>query len=509
MPQSEPERYNLDEMIDRLKGRSEDSSADEGQWVTRADGTKALRVRKRKRRTEQPHKELQRRRRVLQVTGALVALLLLVLGLGCLTVYVNSPPFRNGVVSKIAWATGADVQLKQFRMNPSGANAGSLDLNWPGGNVLQSASLRLLRADVSPMSYFGGSIGGQELDAATASLVLRSPDPRLPSTACPEAAGESSVQIRQCEAKQFTLLIEGADGVALRLSGSEAMFIAPKQGNPAQLILSKGDLQVPGWSRLQLDRAHIEFQGPRVELVGLRVNYNSDTEGLLDVTGWVAPYEFQKASVLRLGAEGFLWPGIAGEDFGNLFSGRVDAAPDLAANELVLGFGPRNSAALRFGFRSTLGQAFRLRNFPFLYGLAQTLEDEWYSQPEFDDAVSGVITRTPGQARVEQIELASKGRMVVRGDMAHDAQGRLSGRLQVGVAHGMIKASENRVLDRMFGPPREDYRWVELEIGGSVKDPADNFGKQYEAALASMKDAPQMDSATDEPKTFEELTRPR
>lgn len=509
MPQSEPERYNLDEMLDRLKGRSQDSSADEGQWVTRPDGTKALRVRKRKRRTEQPHKEQQRRRRVLQVTVALVALLLIVLGLGCLTIYVNSPPFRNSVVNKIAWATGADVELKQFRMNPSGANAGALDLNWPGGNVLQSASLRLLQADVSPMSYFGASIGGQELDAATASLVLRSPDPKLPSTIWPEASGGSPARFRQCGAKQFTLLMQGAGGVALRLSGSEAMFIAPKQDNPAQLILSKGDLQVPGWSRLQLDRAHIEFHGPKAELVGLRVNYGSDVKGLLDLSGWVAPYELQKPSVLRLGAEGFLWPGIAGEDFGNLFGGRVDAAPDLASNELVLGFGSRASTTLRFGFRGTLGQAFRLKNLPFLYGLAQTLEDEWYSQPEFDDVVAGVITRTAAQTRVDQIELSSKGRMVVKGDLAHDPQGRLSGRLQVGVAHGMIKASENRVLDRMFGPPREDYRWVELEIGGNVKAPSDNFGKQYEAALASMKDEPLMDSAIDAPKTFEELTRPR
>ena len=134
MPQSEPESYNIEEMIDRLKGRSSDPSADEGQLVTRADGTVAIRVRKRKRRTDQPHKEQERRIRVLQVTGLLVFLLLIVLSLGGLTIYVNSPPFRKGVVTKIGWATGSDVALNQFRMNPSGANAGGVDLKWPNGN---------------------------------------------------------------------------------------------------------------------------------------------------------------------------------------------------------------------------------------------------------------------------------------------------------------------------------------------------------------------------------------
>lgn len=509
MPNSEPESYNIDEMMDRLKNRSSDSSADEGQLVTRADGTKAIRVRKKKRRTEQPQRDRERRIRMIQVAGVLVFLLFIVLSLGCLTIYVNSPPFRKSVVSKIGWATGANVELNQFRMNPSGANAGGVDLKWPGGNVLQSASLRMLHADVSPMSYFGGAIGGAELDAGTATLVLRLPEPGMPATTWPEADGECPVHFDQCGAKKFSLLMQGSKGVALGLSESEAMFVSPKQDNPAQLILSKGNLNITGWSKLQLDRAHIEFLDDKIDLVGLRLNYGSDLKGVLELNGVVAPYATRGASVLQLEADAFLLPGIAGEDLGNLFEGRIDAAPDLGPTELSLCFGERPSASLRFAFRGTLSNPFHLKNLPFLYGLTQTSRDEWYVKPEFNDVVSGLIVRSSEHTELSQLELTSKGRLVVKGGLVRDVQGRLSGRLDVGVAHGMIKASENRVLDKMFSPPKESYRWIQLEIGGTVKTPTDNFSQQYEAALAKLKEEPILNSDVEAPKGFEELTRPR
>ena len=70
----EPEKYSIDEMMDRLKSPASES-AEEGELVTRADGSQALRVRKRKRRSSQPHKEVNsrsRRARIVQVSAALV-----------------------------------------------------------------------------------------------------------------------------------------------------------------------------------------------------------------------------------------------------------------------------------------------------------------------------------------------------------------------------------------------------------------------------------------------------
>ena len=48
---SEPEKYSIDEMIDRLKNPPDEEPIEKGELVTRADGSQAIRVRKRKRRS--------------------------------------------------------------------------------------------------------------------------------------------------------------------------------------------------------------------------------------------------------------------------------------------------------------------------------------------------------------------------------------------------------------------------------------------------------------------------
>ena len=60
----DPERYSLEEMMERLKAKpSSTPDPADGELVTRADGTQAIKVRKRKRRSHQPQKEARTRAR--------------------------------------------------------------------------------------------------------------------------------------------------------------------------------------------------------------------------------------------------------------------------------------------------------------------------------------------------------------------------------------------------------------------------------------------------------------
>ncbi len=137
---SEPEKYSIDEMMDRLKN-APSGNPEDGELVTRSDGTQAIRVRKRKRRSSQPLKKEQqvtRRVRIVQVTAALILAFLVALVIGGAIIYANSSPFREGLVHKIEQASGASAEIGQFRMNPKTANAGNLTLKWPPGNILSS-----------------------------------------------------------------------------------------------------------------------------------------------------------------------------------------------------------------------------------------------------------------------------------------------------------------------------------------------------------------------------------
>ena len=75
MPASdtEPDNYSIDDMMDRLRSRSEGGQED-AQLVTREDGTQVYRVKKRKRRSHQPKKEKEQRHLLLHAQSPHVVL---------------------------------------------------------------------------------------------------------------------------------------------------------------------------------------------------------------------------------------------------------------------------------------------------------------------------------------------------------------------------------------------------------------------------------------------------
>src|ERR1035437_3096621 len=147
----EPENYTIDAMMDRLKERPSESH-EEGELVTRSDGSVALKVRKHKRRSSQPHKEHEKRVRKLravQVTGLLVSVMLVIFTGGGILVYHNMPAFRNSLTEKISAWTGAQAELTQFRASPIGCSAASMALHWPESGILKELSARGMEGDLS------------------------------------------------------------------------------------------------------------------------------------------------------------------------------------------------------------------------------------------------------------------------------------------------------------------------------------------------------------------------
>lgn len=504
---SEPEKYSIDEMMDRLKNRSSEDAMEDGELVTRADGSQAIRVRKKKRRSHQPHKEErrhQRRARMLQVSGALILLLLGIFAAGVAIVYANSAPFRDGLVKKISLSSGAEADLRQFRMNPTTANATALNLVWPAGNVLESLQLRTLKAELSPVSFLGKSMVGQELHAEEGTLALRIPSAGQSVRATPASDAELQIRFDQYTIPKFHLLIGDPSAPGIRMRDSEATFVPPHTAERPQLLLTRGNIDVKGWPKLRMDRAHIEFRGNEADIVGMRLRHESDSRGVFELSGTISPYAADRASTLTVQLESFLMSGIVGDDLGKLFAGRVDTTATTTSNYLSFTPGPDPASSLSVTFRSTLANPFEVSGFPFLYGLAQTLDDEWFSRPVFDSDIRGTIRRANGNIALGDLNFENKSRMALRGGIVMATGKKISGTLEVGIAEGMIKTAEDRALEAIFSPARDGFRWISLNIGGTAMNPTDNFKDLYGAALNSNASAPGSKTPS-----FEELTRPK
>ena len=503
----EPEKYSIDEMMDRLKSPASES-AEEGELVPRADGSQALRVRKRKRRSSQPHKEensRSRRARIMQVSAALVLVFAAALALGAAVIYANSSLFRKGLVGKIEQTSGATVDLQVFRMNPKTANAGDLALSWPEGNILKTLALHGLEAEIFPASFLGKSLTGEEISVAYGNLVLRIPKPALPLRNFPAVDGESPIRFNRYRVPNFDLTLGDSAAPVIQLLKCEASLAPSNINGRPQLSLYRGSLAIAGWPKLRLDRSLIVFRGQEADVIGLRVLHETDDRGALDLTGSVSPYKPEQLATLAVSMDGFQLSGLTGPALGRLISGQVDSLPLAKSNYLSFFPSDQPSAKLDIAFRATPTSRIEVQGFPFLFGLGQTLDDPWFERPVFEGDAGAILHRELGVVSLRDIHFESKDYLSLRGEITIAPDQTLSGTLHVGVADPVIATAKTSRLKTLFGPPRDGFRWLTLKISGPASAPVDNFKQLFSATPVAETLPPPPGGGS----SFEELTRPK
>jgi hypothetical protein len=505
---SEPEKYSIDEMMDRLKSGSSENHED-GELVTRSDGTQAIRVKKRKRRTNQPvrnERKAEQQLRIFQVSAALIILFLVLFVGGGAIIYANSKPFREGLLRKIGATTGATSEIEQFRMNPKTANAGKLTLNWPAGNLLKQLTLYAVTAEVSPSSFFGKIMSGGEVSAVNGTLELQLPQPGEATRHFPVSDGDASIRFNRYRIPAFQMSLGDTTDPLIKLSKSEGSLNTESINGHSQLSLYKGDVTISNWPKLRLDRALIEFRGAETDIVGLRLLHEADSLGKFELSGSIYPNLAGRTSSLDVILESFDLSGITGSALGRLFSGRIDTQAIAKSN--FLSFQPARdfSPTLEVSFNLSPSSRIELRGFPFLAQIAKEMEDSWFQEPVFETDATGVIDRKNGNIVLRKLNFESKARMACKGEVKLAGNQQLSGNLEVGIAEAMIVASKNPDLLSLFGPSENGFRWVTLKVGGTATGPTDNFKELFEAAKTRPREI--TPAAKDSGSTFEELTRP-
>lgn len=506
---SEPENYSYDEIISRLKVASSENPAD-GELVLRPDGSMAVRVRKRKRRSKQLHKEKEsrlHRARVIQVSAAVIIVFLSILTAGIAIIYANSSPFRDGLVRKIAQSTGADAQLEQFRMNPSTANAGSLSLEWPSGNILRSLVLHRLNADIFVSSFLGQQMSGEEVLIDEGTLVLQTPVPNAAVRNHEVASGLSPFQFKRYRAPKLNVTLGSSAIPALKLYDTQASLYSDLVGKRTQLRLNQGQVSIPGWPKFELDRALFEFNGNETNVINLRLLHETSKGGACELSGTLTPFSPENRSTLAVRLEAFELSTFLGRSLGRLVSGRIESMPAPESNYFSFFPTANPSPILDLSFRNSPSSPLEVKGFPFLFALAQAMGDNWYERPVFTANTFGKISRQDSSVSLRNLNFENRERMALRGEISLASNQSLSGNLQVGIPSGMINTSIASRLNTILGPSEDGFRWITLKVGGQVTAPTDNFRELYSSAVA----APQnpLPPAENKGSSFEELTRPR
>lgn len=481
---SEPENYSLDQMLERLQGKPTTSEEDDaGELVTRADGSQAIKVRKRKRRSKQPLKEAAKkasRMRAIQISCAVILLILLFLTIGSLLVYTNSSIYQDKIVSKFNQATGAKVKLEQMQVGPTGTNAYTAKFEWPDGNLLKSLQVNNIRAQ----ALMGGAIGNSwrvnEVSASTGELQIGASVEDQPSRFFPETSGSSAVSINRLGIESFKATVGEPSSPFIQLLKSEASFYPEsKQGHPT-LRLFRGELHARNWPMFRIDRGMIEFRKNETEILSLRLFHETDNNGNIELSGKFNPHDLSTERSLLVKLNSFNLNGVIGNSLGHLVAGRVDSRSDVGTNRLE--FSSSNpEGRLQVAFVSSPNTLPRLNNFSFLSKLSQVTDNPWYLDPLFHDGCSGILHRENGTVRITELSLTAKNQLQVTGELAVAKNDELSGTLHVGLPEAIVAGGRNPALAKMFKESRDGLLWVTVKISGTAGRPVDNFTELVQA----------------------------
>lgn len=513
-PTKEPDKYTIDDMMDRLKNRG--SSDGEGELVTRRDGSQAVRMKKRKRRTDQAvNKETKRNQRVqfIQIAGFVVIVVLLFFVAGIAILYANSTGFREGLAAKAKSASGAETAFTQFRMNPANANANSLRMEWPAGNVFSTLEVSSVVAKIAPRSFLGKVFAGEEIVAAKGDLVLQ-----VPVAEEKVRYGSPDGEVLPVNFNRYSVpgldIHFGKQGSSTgMLEKTEASFFPSAVSGHGEIRLNGGLLKVADWPVMGLDRSYAKMRGAELHVESMRFHIPETADqrvrdkGSLDFSGTLRPLEPAAVHTLSAKVESFRLSYLLGEDLGRFFLGRVDTRETPESNFLKFTPGDGKAGMLELTLDRSLDSRIDVSGFVFLRSLSRALQERWYELPTFESEGGLVLRREGGGVGIQEINLEQRGRMALRGSIENGEGGSVSGEIRVGIPDTTLLASGNERLMSMFGPVREGYRWIDVKIGGTSAVPSDDFLDKYDQAVVTEGGVPDDSGAggTDVPDSFEDL----
>jgi hypothetical protein len=472
---SDQHSYSVDEMMEKLReGDREKRRVEESEVVTRPDGSQVMRVRRRKRRSSQPVKtQLIRQRRYGIIALITMVVLLVTAGAFVLMLFArfNSKGYREEFKERIATTTGAKTGITDLSVTPVKVQAKSLHLVWPSGGMTKTLKLSDLEGNLEPTSFLGSQLKGREVAIAKGTMVVGPPRGTLVSS-LPE--GKFPVSFGAYRCSYFEVFYgEEVDSPALHLRGTE-LTLRPKEEGGLRFKISGGYLALGNWGELNIENGLADLNEGRFTLISLFTRQGEKGEAIfkgVKSIGSTGPAVFdvtlKKYSLAQL---------LGPMGLGRLLDGIVDVPAG------SLSMDPRfvDSGQVKLQFTGKEG---RVEGFRFLGGLSSILRGkDYYLRPD-GGLIEGLFTWDRDGMTLEEFRFEAKDQLIIEGkiSLSHET-GALSGLLKIGVPEVFMMRSQTELRYKSFSKPDLGYCWIEIDLGGTISQPADSFINQLQAA---------------------------
>ena len=243
--------------------------------VMRADGTKAVRVVKKRKVMVSNDEKARRSRR-----SFVYSLLLILLGLGLLfglfayrMSKLASEDYFREAEAKLCQAYGAkSVRLSGARLDGLTLKVENLVVDFEGEGMVSHAEMSNLSGNLSTSSFFTGLMKFDELKVARISLTLRE---GVTTLDIPTWQGENLWEIGRVTCADFSCRVgEGAQAPFAVEHTAAYMYFPAKSRDSRVLIMNGGRLQLRGWKPMDLLEGRLQISP--VALENLRVKATTE-----------------------------------------------------------------------------------------------------------------------------------------------------------------------------------------------------------------------------------------
>lgn len=509
-PRQQNQHYSVDEMLDRLKQSDRAKRAthdmEEGELITRPDGSQVIKVRKRKRRSRQSAKKTNRRSQR-AVLMSLVGLLVVAIGgMVFIIAKYNGSSFKDKTEATISAVTGATkTELTQLKVSPLSATASEATLTWANDSYYHSANFSGIKAGIKATSFLSSNWIGEEIVAQQGDVRLQIPSDQATQ---PDSPIASPYRFDTFRCNKLNLRF-GLEQNAPSITASQ-VSLGQNPSNVYQVLFNGGVLQIPQWPAMEIASGILTLN-PASTAIEARLAAGAALAGEIVVTGDIARHT---ASPVKLHVQSRNFPiqELLGKDLGRIIQGDINSE----MGTLTFDYSRTNGEALDFVMPFNSNEL-SMSELPMLTDLEALTGDSHYTRPTFSHC-KGTITRSVKGMRLDQLYLISSRLLTLQGGISVDQHGLLEGELEVGLPARLF--GKNRPAPAIFSAPRDGYVHTKVSISGSIHNPHDDLNDRLRASRLSTRTIPSAqpktqplpsltpeERARQKERDFEELTR--
>ena len=468
------DNISLDEMMRNLKrGEVKKKAVDieSGKRVVRADGSEAIKVRTKKRRSVQPKEEAEQKsakRKIILIVSVISLLLLSMIAYSVFLGYYNGSKFKSDMHQSVVNISGANAEIGTLDVGSTTSSLSKIQLTWNDeGSVLKEFNLSTLVADWGVLDMVSGGFGNSTVGILDADLKIELSDSFSNLNISNERPFDYPFSLYQCS----LLNIDFGGSPHWSFENGSVSYRPNKEesGNfKGQFSVDRGDFKIPIFGEFKVRNGLIELDRQQAKVyLGLE---SEEYGGKINIDG-VSGYVRNSSVDFKTKIKDYVLKGLLEPKTRRFFHGHVESGEGIFKMNIgdLDGFEMSSKLIMR---------DVRLTDFPFIRSLADLVVEGHYANPALSDKLSMTLRRSKKVTEFVDIDFKQEDFMWLKGDLSINELNLVNGELKLGIPVTFLSGKNGKLLRSVFADDDGEFIWTTVKISGDLSVPKDDFSQQ-------------------------------